>query len=188
MKEFYTIMDHWGKITEFGATPPVDLWPFLKLIPERFLGNWRTRARHLKGLMEKLYGDMVEMVLQRQEEKGMQDSALDRFLSTRAKDGLSMHEYYFLGGVLMEGGSETAAGVINSFIQAITNWPEVQKKAQAEIDAVIGEDRSPQWSDYSKLPYVSTIVKEAHRWRPVAPLAIPHALSQGESDVFFYGS
>ena len=58
--------------------------------------------------------------------------------------------------------------------------PEIQRKAQAEIDAVVGPDRSPVWKDYSRLPYVAQCVKEAMRWRPVTPLAFPHALAEDD--------
>jgi len=48
--------------------------------------------------------------------------------------------------------------------------PEVQKKAQMEIDAVIGNNRLPDFSDMDALPYTNAIVKEAMRWQPVTPL------------------
>lgn len=60
-------------------------------------------------------------------------------------------------------------------------FPEVQKKAQAQIDAVVGEGRSPLWSDFKDLEYVNQIVKEGHRWRPILPLGFPHALTEGKS-------
>lgn len=58
--------------------------------------------------------------------------------------------------------------------------PDIQKKAQAQIDAVVGPDRSPQWSDYARLPYIAQCVKESMRWRPVTPLAFPHALAEDD--------
>ena len=57
------------------------------------------------------------------------------------------------------------------FLQAMVAYPEVQKKAQAEIDSVVGEDHSPNWQDYANLPYIAQCVKESMRWRPVTPLA-----------------
>jgi len=80
----------------------------------------------------------------------------------------------------MEGGSDTTASILTAFIQAMIKWPEVQQKAQAHIDAVVGQDRTPQWSDYASLPYIAQCVKEAQRWRPVVPLGFPHAV--GEDD------
>ncbi|KAI0297570.1 cytochrome P450 [Multifurca ochricompacta] len=55
--------------------------------------------------------------------------------------------------------------------------PEVQRKGQAEIDAVVGKDRLPDFGDEPLLPYVSAILEEALRWHPVVPLAIPHRLT-----------
>ena len=45
---------------------------------------------------------------------------------------------------------------------------------------MVGEDRSPNWQDYSKLPYIAQTVKEAMRWRPVTPLGFPHALAEDD--------
>ena len=84
-----------------------------------------------------------------------------------------------LAGVTLKGGSDTTASTLASFVQAMIAFPEVQRKAQAEIDAVIGESRIPVWSDYDSLPYLATLVKETMRWRPTAPLGFPHALSEG---------
>ena len=48
--------------------------------------------------------------------------------------------------------------------------PEIQRKAQAEVDRVIGSDRLPTFADQSSLPYVDALVKEVLRWKPVTPL------------------
>ena len=42
--------------------------------------------------------------------------------------------------------------------------PEVQKKAQEEIDAVVGTERLPTFDDRSNLPYIDCIMKEVHRF------------------------
>lgn len=105
---------------------------------------------------------------------------MDNVLDQEEKLGLSNHQLYFLGGVLMEGGSDTTSALIIAFIHAMTKWGDVLVKAQKEIDSVVGEDRSPVWSDYEKMPYVATIVKESQRWRPVVPLAFPHATNEGK--------
>ena len=56
------------------------------------------------------------------------------------------------------------------FVLAITLNPEVQRKAQAEIDSVIGSDRLPNMGDQDSLPYVNAIIQEVIRWQPVTPL------------------
>ena len=57
-------------------------------------------------------------------------------------------------------------------------FPEVQRRAQAEIDAVVGRDRPPTFADAPRLPYVRAIIKEIHRWRPSVPLGVPHAATE----------
>lgn len=70
-------------------------------------------------------------------------------------------------------------------------FPEVQKKAQAEIDAVVGTGRLPIINDRDALPYVSSVVKEVLRWRPVVPMgasvppsSFPAILEHEFSDAF----
>ena len=49
-------------------------------------------------------------------------------------------------------------------------YPEVMKKAQAELDRVVGRERVPTFQDQNDLPYVRALVAECLRWRPVGPL------------------
>ena len=64
----------------------------------------------------------------------------------------------------------------------MTTYPEAQKRAQAELDAVIGPDRLPTFEDRDSLPYVNAVFKETTRWNPVLPLAISHKTT--EEDVY----
>jgi cytochrome P450 len=59
---------------------------------------------------------------------------------------------------------------IHSFVLAMVLYPNVQKRAQAEIDRVVGPDRLPTFEDRDQLPYIEAVVKEVLRWQPVAPL------------------
>lgn len=57
---------------------------------------------------------------------------------------------------------------------AMALYPEVQKKAQAELDAVVGPDRLPNFEDRDSLVYIAAIIKESLRWFNVTPLGISH--------------
>ena len=77
------------------------------------------------------------------------------------------------------------------------HYPDIQKKAQAEVDKVVGSSRMPEVSDMDSLPYVTALIKEVarspffphcefvylthFRWRPVAPTGFPHALIQDDT-------
>ena len=53
-------------------------------------------------------------------------------------------------------------------------YPEVQARAHAELDEVVGRARPPTFADVPSLPYIRAMVKETLRWSPIIPLGIPH--------------
>ncbi|KAJ3775933.1 cytochrome P450 [Lentinula raphanica] len=77
-------------------------------------------------------------------------------------------------------GSETTAAQLAWLMQAMILYPEAQLRAHEELDRVVGSFRPPTFDDYERLPYIRAIVKEILRWRPVAPLGIPHRLNQDD--------
>ena len=64
--------------------------------------------------------------------------------------------------------------------------PEIQERAQALLDKVIGPDRLPSFEDRPLLRYIDYIVQETYRWSPLAPLGIPHKSLQDDiyNDMF----
>ncbi|KAF8336876.1 cytochrome P450, partial [Cantharellus anzutake] len=56
--------------------------------------------------------------------------------------------------------------------------PEAQKRAQQEIESVIGCNRLPTFADRESLPYVEAILKETLRWQPAAPIPLPYRCSE----------
>lgn len=180
MTKLYDMMENWSQLMEPGNTPPVDIFPFLHWIPESWMGSWVSRSKNVGDEMNGLYSGMLDLVKDRRKDGTNKGSFMDVVLDQNEKLGLSNHELYFLGGTMMEGGSDTTSSIVIAFVHAMTKWGDVLRKAQAEIDSVMGEERTPVWEDYEKLPYVAQTVKEAMRWRPVVPLAFPHALVEGE--------
>lgn len=58
---------------------------------------------------------------------------------------------------------------LETFVLAMTLYPDVLRKAQKEIDSVIGLDRQPVLADMASLPYIEAIVKETLRWNVILP-------------------
>lgn len=69
---------------------------------------------------------------------------------------------------------------LSTFVLAMTQNPDIQAKAQRELESVLGPDRMPTFEDKDSLPYLTAIVKECLRWEPVAPVAIPHQCVQDD--------
>jgi cytochrome P450 len=94
----------------------------------------------------------------------------------------SMEEVHRWSSVSMYfGGSDTTVSSLMTFFLVMALFPDVQKKAQEELDRAIGGDRLPLTSDKANLPYIEAIVKETHRWHPVAPMAVPHCPLEEDS-------
>jgi cytochrome P450 len=81
----------------------------------------------------------------------------------------------------MIGAYETTTSTLMAFALAMVSYPDVQRRAQAEINSVIGRDRLPIFEDRASLPYVESILRETLRWQPVGPLGIPHATSSDDT-------
>lgn len=60
----------------------------------------------------------------------------------------------------------------------MTLFPEVQHKAQEELDRVVGTSRLPTYEDRQNLPYIDALMKEVLRWHPIVPMGLPHKTDQ----------
>jgi cytochrome P450 len=72
-------------------------------------------------------------------------------------------------GTIFFAGADTTVAALSTFILAMLANPEAQRTAQAEIDSVTEQTRLPTFEDRDSLPYIAALIKEVHRWEPVAP-------------------
>jgi len=77
-------------------------------------------------------------------------------------------------------GAETTSTTLLWWVLAMMAYPEIQKRAQDELDAVVGRFRTPTFADAPNLPYIHAMVKESLRWRPALPLGIPHSTTEDD--------
>jgi cytochrome P450 len=76
--------------------------------------------------------------------------------------------------------SETTSTALSWWALAMVAHPEYQRRAQAELDTVVGRSRVPTFSDISSLQYIQAMVKEVLRWRPPLPFSIPHSTTEDD--------
>ncbi|KAJ7438340.1 cytochrome P450 [Mycena latifolia] len=170
--EFVSCMD-------VGKAPPVDVFPILNIVPMRFSG-WKQRALSLRKRQEELFTYLLDKVKARVA-RGENNGAFMEEAYTNAEEwGLSPPLLLHLGGALLEG-SDTSSGIMQNFILFLTAHSEVQKKAQDEMDTVVGFDQPPTWEDLERLPYMQALLEESMRFRPIAPLALPHAMAEDDT-------
>ena len=73
----------------------------------------------------------------------------------------------------MLGCQRQTASILHTFFLAMALNPHVMRRAQEELDNVVGGERLPDFSDQGDLPYTSAIVKEVLRWGCPLPLGAP---------------
>ncbi|KAA1470219.1 cytochrome P450 [Dentipellis sp. KUC8613] len=87
-----------------------------------------------------------------------------------------------IAGVLYGAGQETTMATLSAFVLAMVISPDVQRKAQEEIDATIPSGRLPTLDDRPDLPYLEAMLKELFRWTVPIARGVPHAVM--EDDVY----
>lgn len=87
-------------------------------------------------------------------------------------------------GDLYGAGTETTTTTLRWALIYLLHHPDVLKRAQAEIDDVIGPERLPTMADKQKMPYMEALLCEIQRMGDIVPFSVPHATSE---DINFKG-
>ncbi|EIW86004.1 cytochrome P450 [Coniophora puteana RWD-64-598 SS2] len=85
-------------------------------------------------------------------------------------------------GTAFVAGTDTTFSTIENFIYAMTLHPDIQKRAQEQIDSVVGNERLPTFDDRGELPLIDAILREVIRWIPTVPTNLAHAVL--EDDIY----
>ncbi|KAL1744246.1 cytochrome P450 [Schizophyllum fasciatum] len=168
------VMAEFGDVTRPGAYM-VDVFPALKHVPAWVPGaGFQKKAAEYRKTLE-TFAEMPWQIVRKSVEAGEDNNS---YAANLLREGdLSekrLHEIKWSASSFYAAGSDTTVSIILNYFIAACKYPEVQKKAQEEIDRVVGTDRLPTIADRPNLPYVEALVTELYRWLPVAPLALPH--------------
>ncbi|KAJ7181215.1 cytochrome P450 [Mycena filopes] len=164
----------------------VDSLPFLQYVPEWLPGTgFKKLAREWRDVVAAMPQVPFDHV-RRSRAAGMARSSIaSRVLDEIEESGLTDAERKEREETLCNtlgaayAGADTTVSALGTFVLAMTIYPEVQRKAQVAIDAVVGSGRLPDFQD--DIPYIDAVVREVLRWRPVTPLAVPHAATEDSS-------
>ncbi|KAH9917082.1 cytochrome P450 monooxygenase [Fomitopsis serialis] len=158
------------------ATPGaaiVDFLPFLRWVPTWLPGaDFKRKAAKANVAIHMAHINPYELV-ERLMAAGEDKPSLVKSL---------IEEYTSKGTLATERQDIMSIGAI-SYV-AIVLYPEALRKAQDEIDRVVGNDRIPDLCDRNSLPYLDCMLREVYRWHCPGPLGayhvtrIPHALSE----------
>ncbi|KAI0693294.1 cytochrome P450 [Cerioporus squamosus] len=170
----------------------VEFLPFLRHIPgwvpgagfQKDFAVWRHASEWVRNVIPEhtkegmIDGGTSQSVLAQLLEKMDEEDPLNYSEEFEIAKSVALTSY--------EGGADTTYSTLQTFFLAMACYPDVQKKAQAELDAVVGPSRLPDHSDRRDLPYINAMVKEALRWGPVLPFSLPHrSIEDMEYDGYF---
>ncbi|KAJ7472154.1 cytochrome P450 [Mycena latifolia] len=162
----------------------VDFLPWLRHLPSWFPGmKFKQTAAMTRDVDTPLLvqPNFVSTILSQSPDALAED---DRDLLLWASSSLFGGMAYFLKIMnapdFIPGGADTTVAVLSTFFLAMALYPEVQAKAQAELDKVVLSGRLPQLSDRPSLPYIECLMREVLRWKSIAPLGLPHLLTKDD--------
>ncbi|KAF8588294.1 cytochrome P450 [Ramaria rubella] len=178
-----------AKVTTSPGVYMIDHLPFLKYMPEWIPGaGFKKTAKKWGELTKAMYMEPFAEV-----KKAMSAGTAESCVVTTLLEGLPDQRVIQdddedvvrnSAGIAFAAAVSTVAAVVSGFFLAMVLYPETQKKAQEELDRVIGADRLPEFQDSKNLPYVMALCAELQRWRPVLPLAFAHRVME---DDFYRG-
>ncbi|TCD68842.1 hypothetical protein EIP91_009556 [Steccherinum ochraceum] len=173
-------MDKFTVATATGAFL-VDILPVLRYIPQWFpSAEFQRKAAAWRTCLTDMTEIPFEFVKEQMRAGTNVPNLVSELLTTEELTPEKLYNIEWSGASLYAGGADTTVSSIHGFFLAMTLFPDAQRKAQEEIDAVIGPDRLPTLEDRPNLPYVDALVKEVFRYHPVVPMGLPHRVTQDD--------
>jgi cytochrome P450 len=166
-----------------AATVPgkwaVDMLPFLEHLPAWLPGTgFKQTAQHWKQTMQAVGEVPYQFAKNRVHSESRTSFVAKSIAQAQQEESFTAedeHAIKWAAASMYTGGADTSVSTTAAFFLAMSMFPVVQRKAQEEIDRVIGTERLPIASDRDSLPYINAIVSEAQRWHPIAPMGLAHA-------------
>ncbi|TFK21388.1 cytochrome P450 [Coprinopsis marcescibilis] len=178
-----------NEIASAGGVWAVDLLPWLANIPKWAEGlpgmSFKRKARVWKKLMEDWVDGPFEYVKNSMKIGSYKSSFCSSLLedeSVSKTEDTFEFDLKWTANSMFGASIDTTITAVSHFLIALMDNPDVLKKAQEEIDRVVGNDRLPDFNDRKSLPYVDAIFDETLRWAAPVPLSLPHKVS--EDDVY----
>jgi cytochrome P450 len=176
----YCVLERFIEMTAPSAYA-TESFPSLAWLPQWLLGNWRLHGQKIFEQDSEVYLDLWNK-LKRETEAGTAHDCFTKtfYLNDPAKLGINNLAAAYTCGGPIEAGSGTTSTKLHNFVLCMMLFPDVQRRAQEELDRVVGKDRLPTWEDEENLLYLRGIIKAVLRWRLVNKFGMPHATSKDD--------
>ncbi|KAH9056472.1 cytochrome P450 [Lactarius vividus] len=161
------------------GTRLVEFFSWMRYIPSGF-AKWKRDAEYWFVQDTLMFGGHLSKVANDLANGINRPSFGASVIQNQSKHDLSECEQAWLVGHMLSVGGETTSTTLMWWVLAMLAYPEVQTRAHAELDEVVGNPRPPTIADLPSLPYIRAMVKEALRWSPSVPFGLPHASTEDD--------
>ncbi|KAJ7366935.1 cytochrome P450 [Mycena albidolilacea] len=161
----------------FPGAVAVNTFPILRYLPSWMPGaGFQRFAAECRQITQEMRQAPFDFVKQNIRDGVDSKSVVAKLLGASQARGRSDDEVIQeMAATAYAAGADTTVSILGSFFLAMAVHPDVQKKAQIEIDTIVGPHRLPEFEDRPSLPFVEALFREVFRWRPVLPLGVAHA-------------
>ncbi|KMU85571.1 O-methylsterigmatocystin oxidoreductase [Coccidioides immitis H538.4] len=180
MKQLFDGFSEFAEINQTGAAALIDFFPWLRNLPD-FLLPLHKKAKDLHKHEKALYLGHWLKAKDDIRRGTIKPCFCVGMAEAQKSEGFDDDQAAYISGTLLEAGSDTTSSTLYAFVQAMLLYPEIQRRAQKEIDEVVRADRMPNMDDQDSLQYIRAIMKETLRWMPTTILGVvPHAVTQDD--------
>ncbi|KAJ7216242.1 cytochrome P450, partial [Mycena rebaudengoi] len=162
----------------------VEAFPFLRFIPSWFpFVTFKRTMFEAKKVIDVVEAVPFEWAKEKIASGNYTDSFFSQYFCPDEGPALNDEDWRNLkwtSASIYSGGAHTTAAAMTTFFLLMSQNPEIQKKAQAEIDKAIGRERLLNGEDQASLPYITALLKETLRFAPVAPLGLTHRVVKND--------
>lgn len=99
VRDLYDVQDRFNTLLEVNSNPPVDAFPILRYLPEKF-ASWKKECREIRERQDILYVGLLNATKQKIRE-GEVNCFMARMISTQPSHGLDDVAMARLGGVFV---------------------------------------------------------------------------------------
>ncbi|KAI9031726.1 cytochrome P450 [Phycomyces nitens] len=141
---------------------------------EFVISPFMNSAKRLQNKFRTVFGKYIKELREKRENGITVKCMMSDILDAQEKEQLTEAELQNFAAASMVGATDTTALSLANMLITLANHPEVQLKAQKELDTVVGIDRCPSEQDLANLPYIKAIVTECLRFCPPVWISLPH--------------
>ncbi|TPX13572.1 uncharacterized protein E0L32_006043 [Thyridium curvatum] len=182
-ENFRHVMETWFSLVTPGAT---DVFPLLRCLPG-FLAPWKYKAQEVRDSLLVPGNAVLQAGRAQRASLDAGSSGFESLLAKILRDQAGQKEPFYtsrelslIAVTMLIGGSDSSLVLFSTALSVFAHYQDAQRKVRTEILDLLGV-APPRVANLPDLRFLEACFNEILRWRPVAPMGIPHAPSRDDT-------